>query len=372
MLDTEWEARRDFDAGGSLPGLGTPPDLKWNPLSLMGCLVLPELADKDKSLLENLGKMFERVGYTVLALYGRLQIEFIAGEMTDVMERLRFDGLEHRRHAPASTIDEDGVEVADPTTFPRVFDAIQKSNIPDYVGGPLTVMMYAAPLLRADRPSALRFNCLLNEPMFEGNHEHYLAEYMLMHDVGRISDHIGVVRRTIGLWAGEHVMPARLREEPWGSFWAPPFAAGVYMTWDRAPGAGFTIPPHRRLSQPDLERWLHAHLLKLCLPYPRPPWGSAPVYAPLNLTTFLRLVVHRHGLGYPAQWLSGVLEDVCEGAITTTARPFVGWCFGRRTLVEYIPPGVSASRPGRPSSPRFLVSGVESWGSASRCRASHE
>lgn len=79
----------------------------------------------------------------------------------------------------------------------------------------------------------------------------------------------------------------------------------------------------RRLSRPALERWLYAHFLKICLPHPRPRYSDAPVHTPLNLTAFLRLVVHLAQIGYPAHWLAGVLTALCnpDGDITTTARP---------------------------------------------------
>ncbi|KAK3693211.1 hypothetical protein B0T22DRAFT_35266 [Podospora appendiculata] len=63
--------------------------------------------------------------------------------------------------------------------------------------------------------------------------------------------------------------------------------------------------------------------MKICLPYPRFTTFDhrcAAIYAPLNLTAFLRLIVQMHEVGYPAHWLSGMLGSICSGSITTTAR----------------------------------------------------
>lgn len=52
----------------------------------------------------------------------------------------------------------------------------------------------------------------------------------------------------------------------------------------------------------------------------RDPESGAPVYAPLNLTAFMRLVVRLSERGYPAHWLGTVIENLTSGVIRTTAR----------------------------------------------------
>jgi hypothetical protein len=49
-------------------------------------------------------------------------IEAMVGEITDIMERLRWDCLESRSPAPGAKID--------PAKFPRKYDRIHMSNIP--------------------------------------------------------------------------------------------------------------------------------------------------------------------------------------------------------------------------------------------------
>lgn len=102
------------------------------------------------------------------------------------------------------------------------------------------------------------------------------------------------------------------------------FFAEGYMVWEKT--LDRKLPRKEMLSRPALEKWLYAHFLKICLPYPREKFSDAPVHAPLNLTAFLRLVGHLSTLGYPSHWLSGVLSALCGdgsrgGEITTTARP---------------------------------------------------
>lgn len=175
----------------------------------------------------------------------------------------------------------------------------------DYVGGLLTAAMYGRPLLREDRASNLRFIVLLNPPMFS-SHSHFQAEYLLMHNNKRITDHFSLTRRA--------------------NDGAPKGPGGFmhvgYMVWDRAPARKLT--DKNLLPRLALEKWLYAHFLKICLPYPRDRFSDRPVHAPLNLTAFLRLVSQLSERGYPSHWLSTVLAALCgdkqESEILTTAR----------------------------------------------------
>lgn len=94
-----------------------------------------------------------------------------------------------------------------------------------------------------------------------------------------------------------------------------------YFLWERVAPQHMTF--EQLMPKPKLLHWLHwlhAHFLKLALPHPRPQKDYTLVYAPLNLTVFLRLVAHVAQLGYPAHWLSALLTALLEGSITTTAR----------------------------------------------------
>lgn len=70
-----------------------------------------------------------------------------------------------------------------------------------------------------------------------------------------------------------------------------------YFLWERTTSQQMTF--EQLMPKQKLLRWLHALYLKLCLPYPRAQKGYAFVYAPLNLTVFLCLLLHAASLGYP-------------------------------------------------------------------------
>lgn len=70
-----------------------------------------------------------------------------------------------------------------------------------------------------------------------------------------------------------------------------------------------------------LETWLYRLLLKLVIPVYRQSESYVLIYSPLNLTIFYRLLLHLSNVGYPAHWLAGVVDNLLEGKITTTARP---------------------------------------------------
>lgn len=62
------------------------------------------------------------------------------------------------------------------------------------------------------------------------------------------------------------------------------------------------------------------HLLKICIPYPRPKWEQELVHTPLNSTTLFRLIARMQEIGYPAHWFSEILQEIFDGRLATTAR----------------------------------------------------
>lgn len=75
------------------------------------------------------------------------------------------------------------------------------------------------------------------------------------------------------------------------------------------------------MKRTEFERWVYGFFLKICLPYPRivANQDGSPVFAPFNLTVFT-LISQMHEVGYPAHWISRILNAICEGTITTTTR----------------------------------------------------
>ncbi|TRX89462.1 hypothetical protein FHL15_009631 [Xylaria flabelliformis] len=75
-----------------------------------------------------------------------------------------------------------------------------------------------------------------------------------------------------------------------------------------------------RLPREKLFRWLYSLFLKLCLLFPRSVPDFTLVYAPLNMTVFMRLLGLVAELGYPSHWISSIVSAVAAGEIITTAR----------------------------------------------------
>ncbi|KJK85219.1 hypothetical protein H633G_10949, partial [Metarhizium anisopliae BRIP 53284] len=318
LVDYDFANRRR-EHGNDLTG---PFD--FHPLEVIESMRGPGSTDKaDTNCIQQLADVFRVFNFSILMLDPgkRLVVEVIAGEMADIMDRMRYNLLDHRMSPPENS------RIPDPTLFPRTFDYIHMSNIPDYIGGHLTSFLTGRPLLKEDQPSSLRFTNLLNPPEFE-NHEAFRSEYLLMYDMERIRQHFLLTQR-----------PGEFTEEA-----SPPtisplhsFVFEQYTVWDSVPRS--VMPFQKLLSKAGFEKWVYGHLLKICLPHPRPVFSDAPVYAPLNLTALIHLVVGMFEVGYPAHWLVRILSCTCTGVITTSARP------PERRV--YTPAQVDAVRPAK-------------------------
>ncbi|KAI1388458.1 uncharacterized protein F4822DRAFT_247525 [Hypoxylon trugodes] len=91
-----------------------------------------------------------------------------------------------------------------------------------------------------------------------------------------------------------------------------------YVRWERCKNESH--PLEDLMSWANFKQWLIAHFLKICLPFLRNEGGPMMVYAPLNMATFFRLLIHTAGLGYPGHWLSSIIMALSSGMISTTAR----------------------------------------------------
>lgn len=168
---------------------------------------------------------------------------------------------------------------------------------------------YAQPLLK-QKNAHVQFNLLLCAALFRSR-DHFQSEYLLMWDKQQIADHFGAELYD------QHQGKGLLKCKEPGS------TSLEYQYWAwRTTGreAQARLPWDRLMSRERMERWLYAHFLKICLPARRDPDADAQVRAPLNLTAFLRLVVHLHENGYPSHWLATVLGSLAAGRITTSAR----------------------------------------------------
>ncbi len=114
----------DFDhveatwGGAPVPDERKVPSIETDPLELASAL--PPTA-MEGGVLDMVGSFFESVSAMVVRLSGRLMIEALVGEMTDVLDRIRWGCLGDRSQ-PCGDID--------PSKFPRIYDRIHMSNIP--------------------------------------------------------------------------------------------------------------------------------------------------------------------------------------------------------------------------------------------------
>lgn len=76
------------------------------------------------AVIKAMGTYFDAISAIMIMYTGRLHIEIIHGEMTDFMEHLRHDALEHRFVGPTQE------HAVDPRTLPKTYDFIHLSNIP--------------------------------------------------------------------------------------------------------------------------------------------------------------------------------------------------------------------------------------------------
>lgn len=102
---------------------GEPPAnlAEFDPVDLSDLFINDTLSG---TVIKKMSVFFEGVTLGLVMLNEKLAIEAIVGEMADVMERIRYDAMDHRSLAP-----KDDTSI-DPRRFPKTFDRIHMSNIP--------------------------------------------------------------------------------------------------------------------------------------------------------------------------------------------------------------------------------------------------
>ncbi|KAI1124439.1 hypothetical protein F5Y10DRAFT_30696 [Nemania abortiva] len=294
LIDFDYEEKRQGEPTPLLDFTphGTVSDIFANiPHSVVGRGVrgvLPHL----EGFFSFIQELFDRIR-------DRTTFEIVVSDMVSYFERVEHGLLQKRdRFGPLQ-----------PSTFPDRFDGIHMSNIPDYVGGPLTTFIHGLPILRNDKKSTMTSNVLRN-PTRWVTHSDFLTEYLLLTNRATISD-------TFSTSLAED--SARVEEVLDGKIIAGAGAVmSMHMSWVRTSQKPLSWP--KLMPRRKLERWLHSHFLKICLPAPRTGDFDNLVMAPLNLSTLFRLINHLSKVGYPAHWLSSILASLSIGEITTTAR----------------------------------------------------
>ncbi|KAK9415882.1 putative DUF4470 domain-containing protein [Seiridium unicorne] len=253
-----------------------------------------------RGVLPHLEGFFRLISGQLTRIWDQTTFEIVVDDMVNYLERAEY-GLLHRG---------DYIGSLRPTTFPDRFDRIDMSNIPDYVGGPLTTFIHGIPILRSEKTSTMSSYVLRNTRLWT-THNKFLTEYLLLADRSRIANTFSAT-----LTQASTTLEKALDGTLIGGQGAIMSQAMSWMRTSSKPLEWSKLMPRR-----DLERWLHAHFLKICLPFPYATVFEDRIIRPPNLLAMFRLIAHLFKVGYPAHWLSDILVSLNTEEITTTARP---------------------------------------------------
>lgn len=294
LIDFEWEMKR---------GPNPSPTLDFTPQKtatlLWGNFPTGTLGKKVSGVLPHLEAFFDCVSKALEELPDQMTFEIVIGDMVDYFERAEQGILRGVGHYESS-----------PVKFPDTFDRIHMSNIPDYVGGAMATFLHALPRLRPQKTSAVTSNVLRNTRVW-ATHDSFLVDSLLLAGRSRIENIFSA-----------SLMPecAQVEQALDGSLVGGLGAIMVFsMKWARQ--STKALEWSKLMPRRSLEHWLHALFFRLCLPFPMVSDFESQVLRPLNLTALFPLIVHLFKMGYPASWLSGILNDLAEDEIPTTARP---------------------------------------------------
>ncbi|OCL14552.1 hypothetical protein AOQ84DRAFT_308742 [Glonium stellatum] len=303
-IDVKWRPNVTLaDVEYQLPDLyfENKPCITHDPFQVMARQLQSPNTTCPKQLYDYAFCFFTNLTKAISHLKGRFVIEFMNSEITKTMEQLRYSNTDHRGSGSLNALNLE--------KFPRRFDRIHLSNIPDYIGGPLTTFIYALPITKQMHGTSwVTTNVLRNNSAFKDQTDPkpLLNEYLCESDYQVLSKIMNVEPATHGL------RPDAMED----------YTLDEYLYWVRRDSKRLSFPD--LLHRSTLEKWLYTMFLKITIPYPRKFVGSAwdgSIYSPLNITTIFRVIIHLHELGYPAHWLGGFLSSILSGKIATNARP---------------------------------------------------
>ncbi|KAI1407812.1 hypothetical protein F5Y13DRAFT_183048 [Hypoxylon sp. FL1857] len=250
------------------------------------------IAPNCEGALEHLMGFFSFVGKWYHKTRDQTMFKLVIDDVVNSME-LREQGLLNHDHP----------------SFPDRYDGIHMSCIPDYVGGPLTILLHGTPILRHDKASNITFTIALNQEQW-ATRDNFLVDYLLLANHSTVTDTFGISLAEKRSYIDDVISGGHLRSDE--------ALMKCPLTLSRTsyePLARTDLMPRQ-----ELERWLYMHFLRICLPFRRIDTLSHSVFTPSNTIIFFRLLMHLPRIGYPPHWLSGVLASMCTGEITTQAR----------------------------------------------------
>ncbi|KAE9410311.1 hypothetical protein BT96DRAFT_371276 [Gymnopus androsaceus JB14] len=126
----------------------------------VGIEKLTDDIDKDCPSLFVFSTFFNAVVDALKTLKGKITVELFLGEMCQTLATMRSGDQR-------------------PANFPRKFNRMWLSNVPDYTHGPLNTAVYLVPCLVNDIHSAVSSNCLIN-PKVWGSSDEFCHGYTLL------------------------------------------------------------------------------------------------------------------------------------------------------------------------------------------------
>lgn len=266
-------------------------------------LVDPGMAG-DKGAFGQVSMWFEAAAAAISLGRHRIKIEAIAGDVMTVLEQIA-DGTVGSRQAnvnsSVATGSKDVAKAAGANLYPNAYDKIHLSNIPDYTGGTLATFLYAMPVLKPIDNTSATACCLRNPHRFR-NMADFNNEYVGLDNLQDIKKLFPI--GDSGYLEGEEGNRLELTQ---------------YHFWERSKKS--TLEFEELMPRTALETWLYRLFLKIAIPFPAFVEKYQEVTSPFNLTIMFRLCAYLRKRGYPAHWLADVLDSLCAGSITASARP---------------------------------------------------
>ena len=254
-----------------------------------------------RGLFDYLQNWFAMVSTAFHELGPRLKIEACVGDVTAVLEQIRYGVVGHRQQTTLDDISSQSSTKAkasndqDINDYPQKYDRIHLSNIPDYIGGTLSSFLYATPVTFADKACYVTSTNLRNPPRFETT-ESFDHEYTALSAPADLEAVFRVQMEPL--------------EDP-----DEQMPTCRYNEWRQCDSK-------KLMPREQLKRWFQRLFLKLAMPIEKLKIeDDSLIYSPINSTVFFRLLIHLQSAGYPSHWLSEIWEQILSGSIVSSARP---------------------------------------------------
>ncbi|TGO77146.1 hypothetical protein BELL_0121g00190 [Botrytis elliptica] len=239
------------------------------------------------SLFDHVAPTFKRAANAIKEMKGIFCVEALCGDVTEIAEWFHFDCSPTR--------------VSRSPEFPKSFDCIHMSNIPDYIGGHLSTFLYVFPLLKIGTSSYLKSNCLRNPGSWDCL-EAFLADYQCITDKEMLRKLTGVIA---ALEPGKDELLPLIKYNSYSRE-----ALDSQDAWSAL------------LPQAEFQKWFYTLFFRIALPHNVDiSKTDAIILSPLNLTVLFRLIDQLHNHGYPSHWMSEIIYNIIENKVASTCRP---------------------------------------------------